>query len=180
MRVAPCGMVGVDQAFELWVIAAALTHSHPSGYLDAGAFALQIAFVLDGASLDLATRDALERVRQEDAAEEVVDSLEAALVLAAVQPEANPDGVESLGGGWVAEEAMAMATYCALTAPDLRRGVLAAVNHSGDSDSTGAIAGNLLGAPDGIDAVPETWRERLAEIDIVERMADDVSELVQG
>ncbi|MFN8027118.1 MAG: ADP-ribosylglycohydrolase family protein [Acidimicrobiia bacterium] len=54
--------------------------------------------------------------------------------------------IEALGAGWVAEEALAIGVYCALVATDLRAGLLLAVNHSGDSDSTGSIAGNLLGA----------------------------------
>ena len=31
------------------------------------------------------------------------------------------------------------------------------VNHNGDSDSTGSICGNILGACYGIDAVPKIW-----------------------
>ena len=60
-----------------------------------------------------------------------------------------------MGGGWVGEEALAIALYCALNAQDdFAHGVLLAVNHSGDSDSTGAITGNLLGLMLGIDAIP--------------------------
>ena len=62
--------------------------------------------------------------------------------------------IETLGGGWVGEEALAIGLYCALVAPDVRTGLLLAVNHSGDSDSTGSIAGNLLGALHGVDALP--------------------------
>jgi ADP-ribosylglycohydrolase len=51
-----------------------------------------------------------------------------------------------MGGGWVGEEALAIALYCALSAQDdFARAVLLAMNHSGDSDSTGAITGNLVG-----------------------------------
>lgn len=54
--------------------------------------------------------------------------------------------VEALGGGWIAEEALAIGLYCALVGRDFAHGVLLAVNHGGDSDSTGAIAGNLPSA----------------------------------
>ena len=37
----------------------------------------------------------------------------------------------------MAEEALAIAVFCALAAPDFESGVLTAVNHGGDSDSTG-------------------------------------------
>jgi ADP-ribosylglycohydrolase len=68
---------------------------------------------------------------------------------------------------------LAIALYCALSAPDeFARGVLLAVNHSGDSDSTGAIAGNLLGLMLGVDAIATRWRDGLelrAEIEAVAR-----------
>jgi ADP-ribosylglycohydrolase len=43
--------------------------------------------------------------------------------------------------------AIAIAICCALVARDFA-GVILAVNHDGDSASTGSIAGNLLGATD--------------------------------
>ncbi len=49
-----------------------------------------------------------------------------------------------------------------------------AVNHDGDSDSTGAIAGNLLGAMNGIAAIPETWLARLELNAVIQEMADDL------
>ncbi|MBQ6331783.1 MAG: ADP-ribosylglycohydrolase family protein [Clostridia bacterium] len=49
--------------------------------------------------------------------------------------------------GWVAEETLAIAIYCALRyQDDFSKGIIAAVNHNGDSDSTGAVTGNILGA----------------------------------
>ncbi len=58
--------------------------------------------------------------------------------------------------------------YCALVAQDFTSGVLLAVNHSGDSDSTGSVCGNLLGALGGltrsrrIGSNSSTWRTRSA------------------
>jgi ADP-ribosylglycohydrolase len=59
----------------------------------------------------------------------------------------------------------------AIAAPDLARALLLAVNHSGDSDSTGAICGNLLGARDGVFAIPSTWLDRLELRAVMERLA---------
>jgi len=62
------------------------------------------------------------------------------------------------GGWWVAEEALAIAVYCSLVArDDFARGAWLAVNHSGDSDSTGAIAANVLGAIFSCSSIPERW-----------------------
>jgi ADP-ribosylglycohydrolase len=57
-------------------------------------------------------------------------------------------------------------------ARDLEHGLLLAVNHGGDSDSTGSLTGNLLGAALGEDAIPSRW---LADLELraeVERAAD--------
>lgn len=65
-------------------------------------------------------------------------------------------------------------------AKDFRDGVLLAVNHSGDSDSTGSIAGNLLGVHFGFDAIPSTWLERLELREEIERLATDLNAFVSG
>lgn len=84
------------------------------------------------------------------------------------------DAIAALGQGWIAEEALAIAVYCALVAGTLEEGVTLAVNHDGDSDSTGSIAGNILGALLGVDAIPRTWLEPLELRDAIAAMADDL------
>ena len=57
------------------------------------------------------------------------------------------DNIHKLGEGWVAEETLAIAVYCSLRyQDDFDKAVCTAVNHNGDSDSTGAVCGNILGA----------------------------------
>lgn len=52
------------------------------------------------------------------------------------------------------EEAIAIALFCCLRHQNSFAGAVQfAVNHKGDSDSTGAIAGNIIGAYLGIDNV---------------------------
>jgi ADP-ribosylglycohydrolase len=53
------------------------------------------------------------------------------------------------------------------------RGAPGSINHSGDSDSIGAVAGNLIGARFGVDALPRRWIEGLEVRDAVRRMADE-------
>ena len=79
--------------------------------------------------------------------------------------------MESLGGGWIAEEALAIALHAALAARGLEEGLRLAVTHSGDSDSTGAIAGNLLGLLHPGETLAHPWRARLEGGDLVERLA---------
>lgn len=72
------------------------------------------------------------------------------------------DNIRSLGEGWVGEEAVGIALYCALRHnDDFSAALRAAVNHDGDSDSTGAICGNILGAIWGYDRIPYIWKENL-------------------
>ena len=92
--------------------------------------------------------------------EETLAAITAAERLASQGP-ANHDALVQLGGGWVGEEALAMSLYCALAAPDFETAIIVAVNHSGDSDSTGAITGNLLGAALGMAPLPARWLEPL-------------------
>jgi len=153
MRVAPAGLAGID-SFALGCQASALTHGHPSGYLAAGAFAQMVGDVVRGRTLADAAAGALAAVSEAPGGNEVSAALARAMFAAAEGPPST-EAMCALGEGWVAEEALAVAVYCALTAGGFRSGVLLAVNHSGDSDSTGAICGNLLGASlgtTGIDA----------------------------
>lgn len=81
--------------------------------------------------------------------------------------------VESIGQGWIAEESLAIAIYCALAEPDPRQALLLAVNHSGDSDSTGAICGNLLGTWHVVEALPSDWSDAVEGRDTIATIADD-------
>ena len=72
------------------------------------------------------------------------------------------EAIESLGEGWTADEAIAIAIYCTARHIDsFEDCVIAAVNHDGDSDSTGAIAGNIIGAILGLHAIPEYFLKQL-------------------
>ncbi len=89
--------------------------------------------------------------------------------------------MESLGGGWVAEEALAIAVYAALSFPeDLRAALVLAANHSGDSDSTAAICGNLLGAALGEESLPTDWLASLEGRQVIARLADDFALQLSG
>lgn len=66
-----------------------------------------------------------------------------------------PEKIESPGGGWIGEEAFAIDLYCALGTGSFEDAVVLAVNHGGDSDSTGTITGQIMGALHGLQAIPE-------------------------
>ncbi|MFF0308173.1 ADP-ribosylglycohydrolase family protein [Streptosporangium sp. NPDC004379] len=177
MRSAPFGLNAPSprHAFDLAAACARLTHGHPTGYLAAGAFAAAVHLVVAGEPLVPAVRLAMDLLATYPAHKETTRALRAAVSLAA-EGGPGPERVESLGGAWVAEEALAIAVYCALSHPDpgdLGRALLLAVNHSGDSDSTGAVCGNLLGALHGESALPAGWLADLEGRDAVAALADD-------
>jgi ADP-ribosylglycohydrolase len=84
------------------------------------------------------------------------------------------EAIARLGQGWVAEQALAISIYCALVARNFRHGVILAVNHDGDSDSTGSIVGNILGAMRGVKAIPAKWLESLELRDVITELAEDL------
>lgn len=103
MRAAPCAFF--EDAFRLGCDAAAITHSHPSGYLSAGTLALILRELYLGSTLEGATHKALETLKTYMGHEETRDAINRAAALAkAGAPDAIK--VESLGGGWVGEEAL--------------------------------------------------------------------------
>ena len=85
------------------------------------------------------------------------------------------EAIHQLGEGWVAEETLAIAVYCALKYPnDFDKALIATVNHKGDSDSTGAVTGNILGASLGLKGIPEKYMTKLELKDVILEIADDL------
>ncbi len=166
MRVAPIGLSGIH-AFDWAVDAAALTHGHPGGYLPAGVFSDLIGELLSGYSIIGAITRSIQVLRQYKGHEETMEAINRALALADEAGAPSPARVESLGGGWTGEEALAIGLYAALTARSYEDGVLVAINHSGDSDSTGLVAGALLGAIYGRWQIPDRWVSRLEAAQII-------------
>jgi ADP-ribosyl-[dinitrogen reductase] hydrolase len=171
MRAAPCALLGED-AFAFAVGTALLTHGHPSGFLSAGALAHLVWLLLQDATLPEALAATRAKLLTWDDHEEQVGALDAAVELAASGP--TPEMIaERLGGGWTGDEALAIAVCAALAGEDMRQALLLAVSHSGDSDSTGAICGNILGAIQGTKAIPDEWLAHLELRDVIEQITRD-------
>jgi len=176
MRVAPIGLFYYTdpvRAFDIGCKAAAITHGHVTGYLTAGAFAMLIAYLVQGETLnDALDRSVAELMKHIDY-EETVAALNMArkLAISLVNPE---KAISQLGEGWIAEEALAIAVYCALVGADFEESLKLAVNHNGDSDSTGAICGNLVGCMLGVDAIPIEWLKHIELANYTNRLATDL------
>lgn len=176
MRVAPIGLhyyADPMQAFDIGCKAAAITHGHVTGYLASGAFAMLIACLVQGNTIHEALEQSMAALKTYSGHEETVAALELARDLAASSYSAE-ESIAQLGEGWIAEEALAIAVYCALVRAEFEDALILSVNHDGDSDSTGAICGNLMGCMLGIDAIPIEWRKHVELSDFIGRMATDL------
>jgi ADP-ribosylglycohydrolase len=174
MRIAPVGLLAPrDRAFELGVEVAVLTHGHPSGHLAAGFMASVIAAVRDGDKLDSALFAATLELWDHEGRVETSVAVNAARRLAD-WGDPSAERVEWLGDGWVAEEALSIGLYAVLATRSYRDAVVLAANHSGDSDSTAAIAGSLAGMIYGEEAIPPEWLETLELHDEIGQVAEDL------
>lgn len=180
MRAAPCGLGAASrpQAFFLARDTGALTHGHPSGYLSGAYLAALIWDLVRGADWFTAMQNANALLQQESDHEELFRCIQAARQTAA-NTRCDAASLERLGGGWVGEQALAIALACCLQTPCGDPSAVAetlwrSVAHGGDSDSTGSIAGNLLGARFGLSALPSGWLSELEMADVIERMASDL------
>lgn len=176
MRAAPAGIVtgDVDRAFALGCETSAITHGRPTGWLSGGALAVIVRDLLDERSLPDAVDSAMRMLKKDKRSRQCRDALTAAAKLAGEGPP-SAEKLATLGEGWVAEEALAIGVYAALSSATFREGVLLAVNHGGDSDSTGSIAGNILGAAMGLGAIPKKWLDGLELKDVIEQVAADLA-----
>jgi ADP-ribosylglycohydrolase len=185
MRIAPLALnyphVDIEQLDMEGAEIAAITHSHSLGYMPAAVLTHiinRIVFAEEKTDLKeivLEAKDTIAKLfRGDKHLKELTDIINLAVNLSQ-NDEGDLDNIHRIGEGWVAEETLGIAVYCALKYQNsFSKGVIVAVNHNGDSDSTGAVTGNILGALLGYDAIEEKWKKNLELIDVITEMADDI------
>ena len=193
MRVAPIGLfldpkdisnpASEDLIALLGAEASALTHGHPLGYIPSAALTLIISKITYSDNADTcALADIIGNsvnyvcdLYADNAYTKVFrDLMDQAIDLSQSPDIDEHTAIKKLGEGWIAEEALAIAVYSVLGHPDdFKKAIQCAVNHDGDSDSTGAIAGNILGAYLGMDAIKDAFTlSRLELRDVIIQIAD--------
>lgn len=184
MRVAPMGLL--DASFkesggsgfyyktvylaEAGAHIARVTHLHPLGYLPAALMTLLLSRIVPltpdevkESIIDIVNDglDVMMNMYGNDYAryKEYLRALTLKAVNLAHSNISDIQAIMQLGEGWTAEEAWAISLYCVIRHIDnMKEAIIAAVNHDGDSDSTGSITGNIMGAIYGYEAIK---RERL-------------------
>ncbi len=192
MRVAPIGIYGATHEWPLEQTAkiagevAELTHLHPLSTYASSAQAVIIQLCIS--TQETVVSETFKTIVEQSL--EVVSSVYGAdapyvddfqrIIRKAIRLEDNLlrdwEIIENgLGGGWVAEETMAIAVFSVLRhIDDFNACMICAVNHGGDSDSTGAVAGNIIGAILGYDAIPEKFTSKLQSLNILKQTADNL------
>jgi len=191
MRVAPVGLYFGPEAEERDVLmlgaqAAAITHGHPLGYLPGAALAYIVwraAYAQEGVTLREILLDcscAMQCTFENEALLDTFQRLMDKAVRLAGSDAPDVENIAELGEGWVGDEALAIAVYCCLRHEgDFNATLIAAVNHKGDSDSTGAIAGNIMGTMLGEEAIGAKWLEKLELADLIGQLADNMLSMKQ-
>jgi len=182
MRAAPLAFIpNLDDegAWRLGTKTGALTHGHQMGYMPAGALVWLIRRLAHGQELPEASIALVEMLQIIPEAKPLTDALQNAMHMARNRM-TGPSVIETLGGGWVGHEALAIALFCALRHATPISCIEMAANHSGDSDSTAAVAGNILGAWlgfKGITAVDPLIEDIFRNLDVARELTDIVGRI---
>lgn len=186
MRMAPVGLINTCPSFSsvelqrLGAQLAELTHCHELGWMPAGVFAHIVSLLArdEASSVREAATQALNTLPEAFPNAHYLGQLQELLRYTLRLADSDmPDleAIHALGEGWVAEEALAIGLLCSLRHEDDFAGAItSAVNHGGDSDSTGAIAGNIVGAHLGLAGIPQRYLEHLELRDTISKIADDL------
>ena len=186
MRVAPVGLWKNNEDIKtldrLGADIAEITHAHSLGYMTAAVMVHIINRIVFPISKRLPLKeivaeavDTVAELYEGDIHLQELTSMIKLSMKLSENDDSDLENIHRIGGGWVAEETLGIAIYCALRhQDDFSKGIIAAVNHDGDSDSTGAVTGNILGAWAGYKGIDEKWKKDLELADVILEMADDI------
>ena len=157
----------IDDVVMLGAKAAAITHGHSLSSMSAGELVHIINRIVYGTcslgndlySITAECCETIARLFAEDVnLQEMLAIMDKAVTLSKNE-ESDLENIHKLGEGWIAEEAFAISLYCSLRyLNDFSKAVITAVNHNGDSDSTGTITGNIVGAIVGYEKIADKWK----------------------
>jgi len=182
MRIAPVGIAFVDK---IGGDIAALTHGHPLGYIPAAAMTHIISRLISSdMTLEEIVEEAVNQVSEIYKGSKYIGSFQAIIRKAVTLSKSFVPcemAIKQIGEGWVAEETLAIAVYCSLRYKnDFVKAVTAAVNYDGDSDSTGAVTGNIMGALVGLNGIPKKPVEALDLNEIISTISYQIFQRINA
>lgn len=170
MRAAPIGLFyegDPEKAFFVGSQAASLTHGNPKAFLSTATISAIIASLAVGKDISTALGGALHILQREPEGTRLLKLLLRSIDEAVT--DRNPvRSMKKIGLGKKVDEALALSIYCVLKTGTLKEAVLMACNQDGDSDTCGAICGNIMGTIFGDKAIPKSWSCNL-ECDVLIR-----------
>lgn len=208
MRVAPMALLNagytsrnengytIEELAEAGGEIAECTHKHPLGFLPASLLTVLLYKVVPMSARQVQeeidrivaeTLDILNVIYRDKYAKdkEYLKALTEKAMQLAHSDISDADAIRQLGEGWTGEEAWAIALYSAVRHIDsVEDAIVASVNHDGDSDSTGSICGNIMGAIYGYKHIRERnifcpdgkkIEDTLELSEIILALADDLS-----
>lgn len=194
MRTAPVALVGAATGMSIddvcWLAAesARLTHKHPFGYLpslvDAYIIYYSVINPVRPVAADverwLAESFAVARRLYGNECPSAVQNLKAKVeeYMEIIHDSSLDDraAIRRIGEGWVGEEAFGIALCSVLRHfDDFAAAMVMSVNHDGDSDSTGSITGNMLGALMGYSNIPPEFKQNLEGHDLLLDMSNRIN-----
>lgn len=208
MRVAPMALLNagytsrnengytIEELAEAGGEIAECTHKHPLGFLPASLLTVLLYKVVPMSARQVQeeidrivaeTLDILNVIYRDKYAKdkEYLKALTEKAMQLAHSDISDADAIRQLGEGWTGEEAWAIALYSAVRHIDsVEDAIVASVNHDGDSDSTGSICGNIMGAIYGYKHIRERnifcpdgkrLEDTLELSEIILALADDLS-----
>ncbi|MDR3305755.1 MAG: ADP-ribosylglycohydrolase family protein [Clostridiales Family XIII bacterium] len=176
MRVSPIGLYfanDADRAFSIGCESAALTHGHTEAIHSAGYMAALISYLAQGATLPDATEAALGTLAASGDGDTVCADLIRKAARLSKEKISTRKAIESIGEGYRAPEAIAIATYLALVfGEDFASATNAATDFNGNNDSIAPICGNIIGMIAGCLEIPPKWVLDLELADLIIHGAD--------
>lgn len=182
-RAAPIGLYFCKNevsAFSIGCESAALTHGHIDAILSTGFFAYLISGIVQGGEVKDVAMEGLAQLKKTAGYEICYEKLKQAILLSSDDMKVS-DAMHQIGEGLVAEEAMALALYLSIKfKEDFEGAIVTASKYDGNSDSIGAMCGNIMGTYLGDYEIPYKWIQKLELSELMIYGADKILDKVNN
>ncbi len=172
MRVAPVGLFHLFSPTPGSLISAAKISAYPThDSVEARMGAAVMAMLIEMAAQHWTAEEATRRVQENYGGTAVGQALRKAYDLRN-EPDADA-AYAQIGEGWDCTSAVAGAWFAFCRSPSsFEETVVSAATTQGDSDSLASMAGAISGAYNGLEAIPERWRNKVEGYNMLSYLSD--------